>query len=77
MLQTQRQLVLDVKDWQATLSVVCKLGSAVLKQQLVHVVHNVLDAMSRQRQCSGITIRQAAFPLPHQLLSAQTQGIKG
>lgn len=49
-LRAEGQLVAHVKHWDAALRVVCKLGGAVLKQELVYVVHYVLCTVPRVRK---------------------------
>jgi hypothetical protein len=62
MLQAQRQLMTDVEHWHATLRVVREFGRTVFEQELIHIVHDVPNAMLRAGKCwAGASIR---FPFP-------------
>lgn len=50
MFRTEGQLVAHVKHWNTALCVVSKFRSAVLKQELVHIVHYVLCTVPRVRK---------------------------
>jgi hypothetical protein len=41
----------DVKHWHATLRVVRELGCTVFKQELIHIIHDVPNAMLRAWKC--------------------------
>lgn len=62
MLQAERQLMTDVEHRHTALCVVWELGSTVLKQELIHIIHDVANAVLRAwKGKAGACI---CFPFP-------------
>jgi hypothetical protein len=51
MLQAQGQFMTDIKHWHTALRVVRELGGTMFKQELIHIIHDVPNAVLCAWKC--------------------------